>query len=89
MLRLPILSVFLFVMSSWAFGAQDPNKNGPAQFDVGVILDLNTLIGKMAQTSIAMAVEDFYEVHSNYSTRLVLDTRDGNQDDGLATLEGD
>ncbi|XP_078150479.1 glutamate receptor 2.8-like isoform X2 [Carex rostrata] len=53
---------------------------------IGVILDLDTLFGKMAQTSITMALEDFYTIHSNYSTRLVLHTRDSNKDNLKATL---
>ncbi|KAJ3685968.1 hypothetical protein LUZ61_015132 [Rhynchospora tenuis] len=61
-------------------------RNSKKHIPVGVILDLDTLVGKIAQTSIAMAVEDFYSVHSNYSTRLELYTRDSNKDDVQATL---
>ncbi|XP_078150488.1 glutamate receptor 2.8-like [Carex rostrata] len=72
----------LFVIIGSVATAQNTNRNIP----VGVILDLDTLLGKMARTSIAMAVEDFYTLHSNYSTRLVLYTRDSNQENVKATL---
>uniref|UniRef100_A0A453KVX4 Uncharacterized protein n=2 Tax=Aegilops tauschii subsp. strangulata TaxID=200361 RepID=A0A453KVX4_AEGTS len=49
-------------------------------FDVGVILHLKSLVGKMARTSILMAMEDFYAVHRNYTTKLVLHIRDSNGD---------
>ncbi|XP_078150472.1 glutamate receptor 2.8-like isoform X2 [Carex rostrata] len=61
-------------------------KNSNRNISVGVILDLDTLEGKMARTSIEMAVQDFYTIHSNYSTRLVLDIRDSHQDNVKATL---
>lgn len=76
-----LLHVILFSVIT----AQNSNKQMP----VGVILDLDTLAGKVARTSITMALEDFYTLHSNYSTRLVLYTRDSNKDDVKATLAGD
>ncbi|KAK1316440.1 Glutamate receptor 1.2 [Acorus calamus] len=42
------------------------------QFDVGLILDSGSLVGKMSNTSISMAIEDFYESHPDYTTRVVL-----------------
>nr|XP_029118700.1 glutamate receptor 2.2 [Elaeis guineensis] len=49
-------------------------------FHVGVVLDLGTLVGKTARTSISMAIEDFYAKHSNCTTRLVVHTLDSNND---------
>jgi hypothetical protein len=82
------ITVSLFVILFSIVTAKDSNKPEPAQFHVGVILNLDTTVGKMAQTSIAMAVEDFYAVHSNYSTSLVLHTKDAKQDDVEATFAG-
>uniref|UniRef100_J3MXN7 Glutamate receptor n=1 Tax=Oryza brachyantha TaxID=4533 RepID=J3MXN7_ORYBR len=61
------------------FGAVALNVStnpGADEFHVGVILDMGSLVGKEARTSISLAAEDFYAVHRNYSTRLVLHVRD-------------
>ncbi|KAL7162846.1 hypothetical protein ACSBR2_043176 [Camellia fascicularis] len=47
--------------------------------DVGLILDTETTVGKMSQTCMSMALEDFYETH-NYTTRIVLHTRNSKGD---------
>ncbi|KMZ74962.1 Glutamate receptor [Zostera marina] len=49
-------------------------------FPVGVILDLETESGMVWNTTIAIAVEDFYASHRDYKTRLVLNVRDTKQD---------
>lgn len=41
----------------------------------------------MARTSILMAMEDFYAVHRNYKTKLVLHIRDSNADNVQAYTE--
>ncbi|KAI3929221.1 hypothetical protein MKX01_006457 [Papaver californicum] len=48
--------------------------------NVGLILDLDTWVGKMAQSCVLMAVSDFYSANPTYKTRLVLHTRDSNKD---------
>ncbi|KAI4990423.1 hypothetical protein ZWY2020_038786 [Hordeum vulgare] len=60
--------------------AQNVTQSRAGILDVGVILHLKSLVGKMARTSILMAMEDFYAVHRNYTTRLVLHIRDSNGD---------
>ncbi|KAK1292511.1 hypothetical protein QJS10_CPB17g00085 [Acorus calamus] len=50
------------------------------QFDVGLILDSGRLVGKMSNTSISMALEDFYESHPDYTTQVVLHGRDSDMD---------
>ncbi|XP_047977962.1 glutamate receptor 2.8-like [Salvia hispanica] len=42
---------------------------------IGVVLDMNSPMGSMVDPCIKMAVEDFYEKHPNYATRLQLHTR--------------
>ncbi|KAH7867348.1 hypothetical protein Vadar_032294 [Vaccinium darrowii] len=51
--------------------------------DVGVILDADNIVGKVSQTCISMALEDFYTLnHQNHSaTRIILHTRDSKGDD--------
>ncbi|KAF0911373.1 hypothetical protein E2562_008258 [Oryza meyeriana var. granulata] len=61
--------------------AQNTTRSGAEEFHVGVILDLGSLVGKVARISISLAVEDFYAVHQNYSTRLVLHIRDSMAND--------
>ena len=49
-------------------------------FHVGPLLDLDTLVGKMGRTSISMAIDDFYDLNRNYTTRVVLHSRNTNND---------
>ncbi|KAL3721199.1 hypothetical protein ACJRO7_005938 [Eucalyptus globulus] len=50
------------------------------RIDVGVILDLDTYVGKMSKTCLEMAMDDFYSAHNDYTTRLVLHTRNATSD---------
>ena len=63
-------------------------QSGSGILNVGAILDLQSLVGKIARTSILMAMEDFYAVHRNYKTKLVLHIRDSNGDNIQAASEG-
>uniref|UniRef100_A0A0A9CEE5 Glutamate receptor n=1 Tax=Arundo donax TaxID=35708 RepID=A0A0A9CEE5_ARUDO len=74
------ITVFLFLAFSSAI-ARNVTEGKVEEFHVGVVLDLATLVGKVARTSISMAMEDFYAVHRNYTTRLVLHIRDSMSDD--------
>uniref|UniRef100_A0A1D1Y6Y1 Glutamate receptor n=1 Tax=Anthurium amnicola TaxID=1678845 RepID=A0A1D1Y6Y1_9ARAE len=49
---------------------------GVQDFNVGVVLDLGSLAGKISLTCINMAVSDFYAAHPNSNRKLVLHTRD-------------
>ncbi|KAH7858037.1 hypothetical protein Vadar_019379 [Vaccinium darrowii] len=76
--------LLLFVMSCYYIvpiaGAQNAST-GLKEVDVGVILDLGTILGKMSNTCISMALEDFYA--SNLQTRtvkIVIHTRDSKDD---------
>lgn len=44
--------------------------------NIGVVLDLNSTMGTMADVCISMALEDFYSENSGYRTRVVLHTKD-------------
>ena len=67
------LNFFFFLAAG-----QNVSRNTTTVFHVGVILDLGTLVGKIGQTSISMAIDDFYATHSDYTTRLVHHVLDSN-----------
>lgn len=48
----------------------------PAEFKVGLVLDMNSPVGMMSRTSINMALSDFYAAFPNSTTRIVLLPRD-------------
>ena len=68
--------------------AQNVTRSGAGILNVGAILNLQSLVGKIARTSILMAMEDFYAAHRNYRTKLVLHIRDSNGDNIQAASEG-
>ncbi|CAL2276590.1 unnamed protein product [Prunus armeniaca] len=55
-------------------------ENTTIPINVGVVLDLETRLGKMGMSCIDMALSDFYSSHGYYSTRLILHTRDSMSD---------
>ncbi|KAF8748652.1 hypothetical protein HU200_012871 [Digitaria exilis] len=81
------ITMFLFLAFSSAV-AQNVRESKVEEFHVGVVLDLGTTVGKVANTSISIAVEDFYAVHPNYTTRLILHVRDSMSDDVQAAYAG-
>ncbi|RCV11756.1 hypothetical protein SETIT_2G211900v2 [Setaria italica] len=74
------ITMLLFLASSSA-AAQTITESEVEEFHIGVVLDLGTMVGKVSRTSISIAVEDFYAVHPNYTTRLILHIRDSMNDD--------
>ncbi|KAF7058971.1 hypothetical protein CFC21_065934 [Triticum aestivum] len=75
--RTPRAILFLFLLLLVDPGVAQNTTTGKAdEFHVGVILNLGSLVGKVARTSISLAVKDFYAVHQIYSTKLVLHFRD-------------
>lgn len=73
----PVLSLSLLTIYL-SFCSSQPNTT----FQVGVILDVNSLVGRIGLTSLSLALSDFYSSNSNYSTRLALHIRDSR---GLVT----
>ncbi|GLT44477.1 hypothetical protein SLA2020_183710 [Shorea laevis] len=55
-------------------------QNTTIPVNVGVVLDLDSWVGKLGLSCIEMALQDFYSNHGNYRTRLVLHTRDSERD---------
>ncbi|WOL06456.1 glutamate receptor 2.7 [Canna indica] len=73
---------FTFLVGHHGFGVLALAQNSTTAttvVDVGVILELESLTGKRSLTSISMAVEDFYSVHGDYKTRVVLHIRDSKE----------
>lgn len=68
--------------------AQNVTQSRAGILDVGVIIHLKSLVGKMARTTMLMAMEDFYAAHRNYTTKLVLHIRDSNGDNIQAASQG-
>jgi ionotropic glutamate receptor len=79
--------LLLLLPISFAIAQNAPTEE-VHEFHVGVILDLGSMVGKIARTSISLAMEDFYAVHQNYSTKIVLHIRDSMSDDVQAASEG-
>ncbi|GLT85188.1 hypothetical protein SLE2022_033840 [Rubroshorea leprosula] len=48
--------------------------------NVGMVLDLDMWVGKLGLSCFNMALSDFYSNHSDYRTRLLLNTRDSKGD---------
>ncbi|XP_021276565.1 glutamate receptor 2.7-like [Herrania umbratica] len=55
-------------------------QNTTTQVNVGVVLDLDSSVGKIGLSCINMALSDFYDTHSHYKTRMVLNIRDSKED---------
>ncbi|GJS00401.1 glutamate receptor 2.8-like protein [Tanacetum coccineum] len=55
------------------------NGKTKTEVGVGVILDIETSLGKMSRSCISMALHDFYQQHDNYTTMIVPHFRDSKQ----------
>ncbi|KAJ8634703.1 hypothetical protein MRB53_008970 [Persea americana] len=76
-----LYSLSLLAAGCCLAGAQNKSLGSSRTvFDVGVVLDLRTPLGKMSESCISMALADFYTAHTNYTTQLKLHWRDSNQD---------
>ncbi|KAI7985283.1 Glutamate receptor 2.7 [Camellia lanceoleosa] len=76
------LHIFLVLVSFYTFfGTSQSNVfgNGSVVFQVGVVLDLDSKVGRMGLSHLNMALKDFYSAHENHKTRLVLHVRDSKE----------
>uniref|UniRef100_A0A2N9IMB7 Glutamate receptor n=1 Tax=Fagus sylvatica TaxID=28930 RepID=A0A2N9IMB7_FAGSY len=71
--------IILFLLISASLGGKQ-SMTDVNVIRVGVVLDLNSTVGEMAESYLSMAVSDFYTVNANYQTRLTLFTRDSKDD---------
>ncbi|KAI8544806.1 hypothetical protein RHMOL_Rhmol08G0323500 [Rhododendron molle] len=71
----------LFIISLYIVPISGKNGSGLIEVDVGVILDADHMVGKVSQSCISMALEDFYALNQNHSTtRIVLHKRNSKGD---------
>ncbi|KAM1079449.1 hypothetical protein ACFX2B_014006 [Malus domestica] len=82
--------VFWLLLFKTLLAMADMAQNTTIPVNVGVILDLDSLFGKVGLSCVNMALSDFYASHAYYKTRLVLHTRDSMRDvvaEAAAALE--
>ncbi|GLU17175.1 hypothetical protein SLE2022_335680 [Rubroshorea leprosula] len=76
---------YLFIVPCWLFSAeaavaQNITATAKIPVNVGVVLDLDTWVGKLGLSCINMALSDFYSNHVDYKTKLDLKIRDSKED---------
>ncbi|XP_031122953.1 glutamate receptor 2.9-like [Ipomoea triloba] len=71
-----LLSAFCFLLGILLVSAEDHGDGSRSSIKIGVVLDLNSPTGAAINSSMSMALSDFYSSHLDYRTRLVLDTVD-------------
>ncbi|KAG4190486.1 hypothetical protein ERO13_A07G034600v2 [Gossypium hirsutum] len=76
------ICLFLNVCLSQGVTAQSQNTTGDATIPVkvGVVLDMDSVVGKIGMSCMNMALLDFYATHPHYKTRLVFNTKDSMDD---------
>lgn len=77
----PILGVVTFfcLVGHFCSAIEKMHYDSPSvveEVHVGAILDMGSREGKIVHSCISMALSDFYHLHGNYSTRVVLHSRD-------------
>ena len=83
-------NIFLGVPFIWGFMLMNVGlgKNPTSEIKIGIVLDLQTPFSKICLTSINMSLSDFYENHSNYTTRIAIHVRDSLEDAVQASAAG-
>ncbi|XP_050272481.1 glutamate receptor 2.8-like isoform X2 [Quercus robur] len=77
----PLLSKFQsFLLLSLSLCGYEPLVMANELIPVGVVLDLKSPVGRVAERYMSMALSDFYAVNHNYSTRLSFLTKDSGND---------
>ncbi|GLT85187.1 hypothetical protein SLE2022_033830 [Rubroshorea leprosula] len=75
-----IVFLRLFLVKVEVAVAQNNTATTTIPVNVGMILDLDEWTGKLGLSCFNMGLSDFYSNHSDYRTRLVLNTRDSKGD---------
>lgn len=57
------------------------NNTSAVKVDLGIILDMETDVGKVMHTCILLAIEDYHAAASHTATRIVPHLRDSEKDD--------
>ena len=79
------LVIFIFLLLLGLCRGEEIDRVSVA---VGVVLDLNPTIGKMADKCICLALEDFYTNHPHYRTNLSIIIKDSKSDVVTAASAG-
>lgn len=75
--RILIFSIFFGILTDELYAANlISSSNRIQEIEVGVIVDMGSWVGKTIHACISMAISDFYETNSHYTTRTVLHVRD-------------
>ena len=69
----PFLTLMLLSFQSLLAAHEDPTYK---EVQVGVILDMESGVGKVIYRCITTAISDFYSANPHYTTRIVFTTRD-------------
>ncbi|GLU09335.1 hypothetical protein SLE2022_262010 [Rubroshorea leprosula] len=86
---------YIFIVPCWlvsaeAAVAQNITATAEIPVNVGVVLDLDTWVGKLGLNCINVSLSDFYSNHVDYKTKLDLKIRDSKEDIvGAATIGTD
>ncbi|KAK9931930.1 hypothetical protein M0R45_019184 [Rubus argutus] len=78
--------LFIFVLL-FSLGIKPLETKEVIRVPVGVVLNLKSSVGAMAENYMTMALSDFYAKHAHYKTRLSLRTRDSKDDVVSAAFE--
>nr|GMC73067.1 glutamate receptor 2.8-like [Ipomoea batatas] len=82
------MKLFLALIFCFHFLHYPLSCTAKRELQVGVILDSDSLIGKIGSRYLSIALSDFYSLHSNYSTRLALHFRDSKEQTLSAAYSG-
>lgn len=75
-IKLPNMGTHFFTVLSLTLLISLCSAQPNTTFQVGVILDVDSLVGRIGMASLSLALSDFYSENANYSTRLALHVRD-------------
>ncbi|KAF5201304.1 hypothetical protein FRX31_009110, partial [Thalictrum thalictroides] len=82
-----ILCFYCYVFVANLAKANNNSQNqGVTNYHVGVVLDMDSDIGKIGWNCIQIALSDFYSAHNNYKTNLSLHLRDSQGDNVQAAF---
>ncbi|GMJ12050.1 ARABIDOPSIS THALIANA GLUTAMATE RECEPTOR 2.1, glutamate receptor 2.1 [Hibiscus trionum] len=85
------ITLCLFISVRLSVGVavvQSQNATAIVPVNVGLVLDMDSLVGKIGMSCINMALSDFYAAHSRYKIRLVLDITDSKDNVVAAAADG-
>ncbi|KAF9612902.1 hypothetical protein IFM89_004318 [Coptis chinensis] len=81
-----IFSIFCSLLANFVAGRNISHGGGVSDFHVGVVLDMDSTIGRVGWNCMEMALSDFYTTNADYRTRLSLHLRDSQGDNAKAVL---